>query len=128
MTDELPAGRLSLSREQWEQRLHDLAASDFDAPIPAQIRKRSDRKEIEAAFVTAFEAVGGVTRLAMWADANYSDFVKLFSRLLPKESLHQHSGELVIRPPIPPSALDVDDGEVIEGEVSSREGLEGPFH
>jgi hypothetical protein len=103
--------RQLLSFQEYEQKLHDLAAEDVDSPhlVPSNIKKRSDRKEIEAAFTAAFQMVGGTSRLAMWADANYGEFVKIFSRLLPKESLHQHSGEVIIRPPIPPSPLDVTD-------------------
>jgi len=38
------------------------------------------------AVATAFEMVGGVDRLADWADKNYGEFItKLYPRLIPKE-------------------------------------------
>ena len=41
------------------------------------------REMVVSAFHQAFELVGGVPRLALWADANPSDFYKLYARLLP---------------------------------------------
>ena len=35
------------------------------------------------AFQYAFEATGGERRLAEWAEANYDEFVKQFSKLIP---------------------------------------------
>jgi hypothetical protein len=45
-----------------------------------------NRKDVVNAFQSAFELVGGVPRLALWANENYSDFAKLYARLLPSQS------------------------------------------
>ena len=93
----------------WEQRLKELAAEESDTQIrlPATIRgRRVNREEIANAFLTSFELVGGVSRLSLWADGNYTEFVKIFGRLLPKETLTTHNGEITVRHAVPPSALD----------------------
>jgi hypothetical protein len=41
------------------------------------------RKDVVSAFATAFEMIGGVPRLALWANENPTDFYKLFGKLLP---------------------------------------------
>lgn len=44
------------------------------------------RKDVVQSFQSAFELVGGVPRLALWAHENYTDFAKLYARLLPSQS------------------------------------------
>ena len=44
------------------------------------------RKDVVQAFQSAFELIGGVPRLALWANDNQSDFFKLYARLLPAQS------------------------------------------
>lgn len=48
--------------------------------------KSFSRKNVENAFHMAFELIGGVPRLAMWADANPDKFYPLYSRMLPQKS------------------------------------------
>jgi hypothetical protein len=93
----------------WEGKLQELAAEPTDAQIrlPARTNgKRVNREEIAHALVTSFELVGGVPRLAYWADANYGEFMKIFGRLLPKESIQTHNGEVKLVHAVPPSKLD----------------------
>ena len=44
------------------------------------------RSDVVTAFSTAFQMIGGVSRLAMWGDENPSEFYKLYSRLLPSSA------------------------------------------
>jgi hypothetical protein len=93
----------------WEARMHELAAekSDTQIRLPSAIGgRRVNREEIANAFLTSFEMVGGVPRLAYWADQNYGEFVKIFGRLLPKETLTTHNGEIVVKHAVAPSKLD----------------------
>jgi hypothetical protein len=93
----------------WERKFELLAAETDQGQIrlPTQLKgKRVNREEIAMAFLTSFEMVGGVPRLALWADANYTEFAKILGRLLPKESLVVHDGELVVKHAIQPSKLD----------------------
>ena len=44
------------------------------------------RKDVVSAFQSSFELVGGIPRLALWANDNYSEFAKLYARLLPSQA------------------------------------------
>lgn len=59
-------------------------------------------------FHNAFEIVGGVPRLALWAHENYGDFVRMYSKLLPSQnsSALGESGKLEIELKVPGSSLD----------------------
>jgi len=50
---------------------------------------RFTRSDVVNSFVTAFETIGGVTRLALWANENPTEFYKMFSRLLPSASISE---------------------------------------
>jgi len=52
------------------------------------------RADVVNAFSSAFELIGGTTRLALWANENPGEFYKLFGKLLPSSS----QVELVGRP------------------------------
>ena len=47
--------------------------------LPAQLRTNKAAK----AFEQAFELIGGVPRLALWADRNPSKFYAMFSKMIP---------------------------------------------
>jgi len=51
--------------------------------------------------------IGGVPRLAVWADQNPTDFFKLYGRLLPASSTAELDGpqELLIKMAFAPKAL-----------------------
>lgn len=68
---------------------------------------RPSRKEVEAAFVETFELVGGIPRLAMWAnkEGNYGEFLKLYARLVPKEVSEEAGQTFIYESAVPPSAL-----------------------
>ena len=77
-------------------------------------RSRLDRRQpkagrINIAISDTFDLVGGVPRLAVWADQNYSEFAtKLLPRLIQTQQQTEHSGEITIRTAIPRSPLDGD--------------------
>jgi len=81
------------------------------------------RKDVVNAFQSAFELVGGVPRLALWANENYTEFTKLYARLLPSQSSSAlgESNVLRIEMAIAPSALDMVDVPT-EGHVFENEG------
>lgn len=68
------------------------------------------RAKVVNAFHEAFELIGGVPRLAHWADQSPSAFYKLYARLLPTQANQQleHSGEIRVRHILPRGPLDVD--------------------
>jgi len=66
------------------------------------------REKVVHAFQEAFELIGGVPRLAHWADQSPSAFYKLYARLLPTQANAQleHSGEIRVRHILPRGPLD----------------------
>jgi hypothetical protein len=48
---------------------------------------RFSRADVVRAFNSAFEMIGGVPRLALWAHENEGDFFKLYSKLLPSATV-----------------------------------------
>lgn len=54
-----------------------------------------------------FDLIGGVPRLALWADKNPSDFyTKIWAKTIPTNVQNEHSGEITIRTAIPRGPLD----------------------
>ena len=45
------------------------------------------RSEVVTAFNSAFEMIGGIPRLALWANENPTEFYRLFGKLLPSASI-----------------------------------------
>jgi hypothetical protein len=90
----------------WEQTMQTLSTPGSTLTIPRN--KEFNRKQVVTAFQNAFELVGGVPRLALWAHTNPGDFFKLYARLLPSQasSALGESNELVIKHVLPRGALD----------------------
>jgi hypothetical protein len=66
------------------------------------------RRQIEQAFIETFELVGGIPRLAVWANHpdNYGDFLKLLMRMAPKELTAGAMGQVIeYRSMVPQSPL-----------------------
>lgn len=74
--------------------------------IPREVK----RAKVVNAFHEAFELIGGVPRLAHWADQSPSAFYKLYARLLPTQANQQleHSGEIRIKHVLPKGPLDAE--------------------
>lgn len=72
------------------------------------VPRELNRKRVVNAFNDAFELIGGVPRLAHWADQHPTDFYKLYARLLPSEASQKvtHDGGLTIRHVVPRGPLD----------------------
>lgn len=69
-------------------------------------------KRINNAVHDAFDLIGGVPRLALWADANPGDFfTKLLPRTMQTHQQTEHSGEIRIISAVPRTTLD---GEAID--------------
>jgi len=66
------------------------------------------RTAVIEAFHDAFQQIGGVSRLSLWADTRPEEFFKLYARLLPPASHPDMDGsrEFIVRHILPPSALD----------------------
>jgi hypothetical protein len=78
--------------------------------LPA-LNKRTDgfsRTDVVNAFQDAFRMIGGVPRMALWANANPDKFYPLYSKLLPSTAINiGDNAQVIIQHAIPPGALDV---------------------
>lgn len=82
-----------------------------------------ERSKVAEAFQDAFELVGGVPRLAMFADENYSEFSRLYARMIPRDVDLNVKGTINIVPALPPTPLD---GEFVECGPSIAQTPEVP--
>lgn len=110
MSYELPPPQFddTLYTEQMHEALSDdakLARSMQNPP-----RRRFDRSKFLDAMDEAYEQVGGVRRLTLWADKNYTEFVRLMRATIPQAQLLELTGkmQMQILPALPPSPLDGD--------------------
>lgn len=65
------------------------------------------RKEVEQSMLEVFDLIGGVPRLAIWANnpENYGEFMKLIAKLLPKEGAREEGNVINFVSSIPDSPL-----------------------
>lgn len=84
----------------------------LDAPKNAELREKLRKAMVEqhpmhAVFGTAFEEIGGIERLCEWAEENYGDFVRIFSKMAPAGGGHGSGKvQIQINNQLGPSALD----------------------
>jgi hypothetical protein len=80
-------------------------------------RHGASRRDIENAILETFELIGGVPRLAMWANDpdNYGEFLKLAAKLFPKEE-GEAKGKIIYQSSIPASSLNKGQIQTIENE------------
>lgn len=72
-------------------------------------RKRDgfSRQDVVNAFQRAFIMIGGVNRLALWANDNPDKFFPLYAKLLPSTSINiGDNAQILIQHAIPKTALD----------------------
>ena len=88
-------------------------------PVDKSVSRIYSRKMVEQSMLETFQMVGGVNRLAAWAneDANYGKFLDLLIKLAPKEALREMEGVVIeYRSLVPSSPLNtpgVQDGEIV---------------
>lgn len=90
-----------------EETLHTLAHQKGDR-LRVPRNKAVSRKQVVSAFQSAFDLIGGVPRLAIWADENPSEFYKLYGKLLPSQNSDAlgEKNEMIIKHVLPRSRLD----------------------
>lgn len=105
----------TLTAEQWEEqkalerKLNDIAeASQMPRSGAAAALKftratKVTRQDVVNAFTNAFQMIGGVDRLALWADSNPGEFYKLFGKLMPPAASDLLDGnrEFIVRHVLP---------------------------
>ena len=95
-----------LSEEEYNKSMTAISNSDqLSSYIPKRELSRSD---VVHAFHDCFLSIGGVPRMAQWAEECPGDFFKLYARLLPSQasSALGEKNEFVIKHVLPKGALD----------------------
>lgn len=71
------------------------------------VQRMFSRKGLEQGMLECFELIGGVPRLAIWANdpANYGEFLKLLMKFAPKEAEKVGAATIHFLPSIPDSPL-----------------------
>ena len=89
------------------ESMEDIAS--YVRSVHSQPKPNFSRKDVVTSFQTAYEAVGGTTRLAMFAAENYSDFIKHYAKLLPSQasSALGETTDITINHKLPRTALDM---------------------
>jgi hypothetical protein len=97
-----------ISEQEYIDKNTEVLSSVANDRSPPPRSKAFSRADVVNAFQDAFDLVGGVPRLAVYANENYGDFIKLYSKLLPSQasSALGESTDLTIRHVIPRTELD----------------------
>lgn len=102
-----------MTAEQYEAVQRDTNALTPIADAPKSVLRFSrssnvTRQDVVNAFTDAFQMIGGVDRLALWADSDPASFFKIFGKLLPPSASDLLDGkkEFVVRHILPPPNLE----------------------
>lgn len=88
---------------------HFMELGGTDAPLSRLALPRElNRRQVVTSFIDCFHLIGGVPRMAYWADTHPTEFYKLYSRLLPSQATKDvdDTSKRVIIHAVPKSALD----------------------
>ena len=97
-----------------DQKAFEVIEQTIGAPgqpnrLPSLKRKVDgfSRADVVSAFQHAFLMIGGVPRMALWANAHPDKFYPLYAKLLPSTSLHiGDNAQVIIQHAVPPGPLD----------------------
>lgn len=88
--DQLPVELTPQNPSEVEKTLARLASLPV---LPKEMRSRNARLQ----FQQAFELVGGIPRLATWANENYDKFIALYSKMIPTQISGEGGGPVKIQ-------------------------------
>lgn len=105
-TSDAPTTAL-IERQPWEIRLEEMANSPgktFRVPRDESIKKQ----QVVDSVLDAFQLLGGTSRLTLWANENYGEFIKIYAKLAPRQIEKEvtHDGDVVIKHILPRGKLD----------------------
>ena len=80
-------------------------------PLPPRLRRDVDgfnRMDVVKAFQSAFDMIGGVPRMALWANQNPDKFYPLYARLMPSTAVNitADGNKIIIEHATPTTPLD----------------------
>jgi len=117
-----------LTEEQYEgQQALETQLNDI-AHAPKKVLKfnrasKVTRQDVVNAFTNAFQMIGGVDRLAVWADANPGEFFKIFGKLLPPSNADLLDGnrEFIVRHVLPAPVMETAPRQIENAEFTEVE-------
>lgn len=76
-------------------------------PLPSRRKDGFSRQDIVNEFQSAFQVIGGASRLALWANSNPDRFYALYTKLFPSTTLALGAGSILeIIHALPKTGLD----------------------
>lgn len=100
-----------------EENMHRQLVKIANSQRPYRMPRGASKAEVKQAFNTAFELIGGVPRLAVWANDHPKEFYSIFAKLHTGADAH-HSGKILVEHVLKRNKLDevtIDEqGRVIE--------------
>lgn len=72
-------------KESWAKHMAEMggeAAPTSRLSLPREL----NRRQVTTSFMDCFHLIGGVPRMAYWADTHPTEFYKLYARLLPSQA------------------------------------------
>lgn len=102
-------------QEQFDQSL-DRNLAQRKRLANESVQKLYSRRTMEQGFLECFELIGGVPRLAIWANdpENYGDFLKLLMKFAPKDAPEQLGKSVTYMSNVPASPLNRDEPATLE--------------
>lgn len=89
----------------------------YGARTPRELKS----KKAADAFQSAFDLIGGIPRLALWADKNPTAFFSLYSKLIPSSvKADIHATIKIDAPWMNPNRLSYQNADVIDAEPTEK--------
>ncbi len=114
-------GKILSYTSEMDEMLSDLAKGCLKIN---RVPRNAERKQrFFQAMQEAFELVGGVPRLAIWADHNYTEFAKIMGKQMPGMiqnalQINTNGGQVIIQSSLAPPAMG---GDALEGEFTVKD-------
>ena len=121
--------------DEEDSRAMEVIATPLAKKTLPSMKKQVDgltRQDVVNAFHRAFLMTGGVPRLTLWANDNYTEFARLYARLLPSATVNigiQAAPRIIhaLRPTAldqhPGQVIDLNTGLIINQEENENQGL-----
>lgn len=108
----------------YSEQMHEILSAEGQKAraVMQAPRRKFDRQRFLDAMSEAFEQIGGVARLTIWADKNPTEFYRLMKATIPQAQLLDIQGRMSMQilPALGPSPLDEDVIDVTPEKTNER--------
>ena len=109
----------------WEERIQSARESSSNMlrlRAARSSRNATARQQVVSNIVDTFELIGGVGRMAEWANDYPTEFYKMYVKLAPKEAKEVVDNEmkLIVAPALAPTGLDGPDHLALVNDTGSE--------